>query len=119
VANDKTTFKFIIGGINRFKLWNWLAETRTHGSVENHVWRSMREKLLPSALLEPARDPANPNAVRLDMMAALPSSEIEFAPAESAMLVRGMVQFVEAPGVPGIDGEWFYPLLESLQKGAE
>lgn len=108
-----------IGGLDRFKLWNLLADARTHGTVEHHVWLSMREKLLPTAMLEPARLPGNPNALRPDIMAALPVEPIEFSPAEESLLLRGMNQFVTAPGVPGIDGKWFYPILEVLESSTK
>jgi len=104
-----------LGGINRFKIWNWLAETRTHGEVERHVWTSLREKLVPAATLADAKDPNNPNAVRLDVISALPSEEIILSPAEQGIMLRGMLQFDESPGVPGIDGEWFDQLLKELK----
>jgi hypothetical protein len=105
-------------GMAQFRVDAILLATGTRSKVERSVARELRAKVFPVLSRSTAALPGRADSFNILILRSLPPVTADLTHPEMELLAKALAAFEANEAGPGIsveDGEWFDPLLDSLQ----
>jgi len=111
-----------LSGMAQFRVDAILLATGTRSKVERSVARELRAKVFPALSRSAAALPGRTDSFNILILRSLPPLTADLTYPETELLAKALVGFEGNEAGPGIsveDGEWFDPLLDSLQSALQ